>query len=61
MASGIFSMINNGVVGETYHFTAGEIIPSLILFENICDLLRVDVEHVVEITSDRLRKIKRTI
>ena len=53
VASGLDAVIQRGKCGETYHFSAGDVIPIANLVRQICELLSINFENFVEISSDR--------
>lgn len=53
VASAIDCAIKNGRLGETYHFSSGKTISIKNLVKEICDIIQINFETFVQITSDR--------
>ena len=58
VSSGIIKSIENGNIGESYHFSTKELISISDLVKKICIKLNVNFDDLVEITDDRLGKDK---
>ncbi|MDP1574206.1 MAG: GDP-mannose 4,6-dehydratase [Coxiellaceae bacterium] len=53
VASGIDAVIQTGSLGETYHFSAGNVISIKKLVEIICKKMNVNFNELVEMSADR--------
>lgn len=53
IASAIDCVIQRGQVGETYHFSSGEMLSIKALVKKICDHMQINVDALTQITSDR--------
>ncbi|MDX2346801.1 MAG: GDP-mannose 4,6-dehydratase [Legionella sp.] len=56
VAQGLEAVIQKGRIGETYHFSAGNVISIADLVKNICQLMQVEYDGFVEIAPDRPSK-----
>lgn len=53
VANGISSVIQQGITGETYHFSSGKAVSISSLVHLICQTMEVDYESFIEISADR--------
>jgi len=53
VASGIDCVIKSGKLGETYHFSSGNMISIAALVKTICDHLKIDFQTLAEVVVDR--------
>lgn len=53
VAAGIDKVIQQGTLGDVYHFSSGQSITIRRLVERICELLEIDFSSLVTITDDR--------
>ncbi len=61
VASGLDAAIQKGRIGETYHFSAGDVISIAGLVQHICQLMQVDYNAFVEVAPDRPSKDARYV
>lgn len=56
VATALDATLKKGKLGETYHFSAGEVISIADLVREICDLMQMDFDQFVNVVSDRPAK-----